>query len=321
MFDDRSTVTADPLFDFSGKPISHISVAFDGGRGIDGEQFDLLVPNTVGQSAQTDDDKIVPSGADYHAASVDALPGVAHPLGLLGAEGHTGAGNSLADAGSGGHRNLAAAVVAPGVAIPGPGGPATMVFEAGLGARPGEPAGSHAGQSSFPTTTKVGTISFTSPDGVQSVSLGEHVLTGTPQTFTDDTGSLTAAFTYDPVTRAGTITYTYTLRDNTSGNPSSVNFAVVVTDRDGDTNPPADLVIRVADDTPIARADSDTILSDRQRPTATCSRASGPLREWEMPMFPALTAGCKLWALRRAMVRAASLPGQLAWKSRATSAS
>ena len=101
------------LFD-DQSPISHLSVAFGGGRGIEGEQFDLLVPNTVGQSAQPDDDKIFPSGADFHAASVDALPGSAHPLGLLGAEGHTGAGNSLADAGSGGHRNLAAAVVAPG---------------------------------------------------------------------------------------------------------------------------------------------------------------------------------------------------------------
>ncbi|MGC2687468.1 MAG: hypothetical protein WA375_07705 [Pseudolabrys sp.] len=40
---------------------------------------------------------------------------------------------------------------------------ATMVFEAGLGAPPDELAGSHAGQASFPITTKVGTISFTSP--------------------------------------------------------------------------------------------------------------------------------------------------------------
>lgn len=43
------------------------------------------------------------------------------------------------------------------------GGQAIMVFEAGLGARPDELAGSHAGQASFPITTKVGTISFTSP--------------------------------------------------------------------------------------------------------------------------------------------------------------
>lgn len=92
---------------------------------------------------------------DFHAASVDALPGVARPLGLLGAEGHTGAGNSLADAGSGGHRNLAAAIVAPGgIVIPGPGGLSTTVFEAGLGPRPGEPAGSHPGQAGFRSPRK-----------------------------------------------------------------------------------------------------------------------------------------------------------------------
>ena len=38
------------------------------------------------------------------------------------------------------------------------------------------------------------------------------------------------------------------------------NFAVVVTDSNGDSNPPADLAIRIVDDTPIARADSDTNL-------------------------------------------------------------
>ena len=32
LFDDQSTITADPLFDFSGKPISYLNVAFGGGR-------------------------------------------------------------------------------------------------------------------------------------------------------------------------------------------------------------------------------------------------------------------------------------------------
>ena len=259
LFDDQSTVTANPFFDFSGKPISHLNVAFDGGRGIDGEQFETLVPNSAGQSAAPNSDKIIPSGADFRAPSIDALPVSAKPLGLLGQENPTHAGNSLADAMAGQARNLAAPVVAPGgVTIPGPGGPATTVFEAGLGARPGEPPGSHAGQLPFPTSTKVGTISFTSPDGVQSVSLGGHVLTGTPQTFTDAMGSLTASFTFDAVTGRGAITYTYTLRDNTLG-VGDATFPVVITDRDGDSNPPADLVIRIVDDAPVARADNDTI--------------------------------------------------------------
>jgi hypothetical protein len=261
LFDDQSAA-ADPFFDFSGKPISYLNVEFGGGRGIDGEQFDARIPSTVGQSSSSEDDKIVSSSADFRAASVDALVGGAQPLGLLGQEGRGGLANSLPDADGAGqaHRSVsAAAVVAPGgVVIPGPGGPATMVFEGGLGSRPGEPAGSHAGQSSFPVTTKVGTISFTSPDGVQTVSLGGHALTGTSQTFTDATGSLTASFTFNTATGKGTITYSYTLLDNTLG-VGNANFAVVITDRDGDSNPPADLVIKIVDDAPVARADSDTI--------------------------------------------------------------
>ena len=58
LFDDQSA-TADPFFDFSGKPISYLNVEFGGGRGIDGEQFDARVPNTVGQSSSAEDDKIL----------------------------------------------------------------------------------------------------------------------------------------------------------------------------------------------------------------------------------------------------------------------
>jgi hypothetical protein len=50
------------------------------------------------------------------------------------------------------------------IVVPQPGGADTQVFEAGLLASrgPGESAGSHAGQTSFPTTTQNGTITFTS---------------------------------------------------------------------------------------------------------------------------------------------------------------
>ena len=50
LFDDQSAA-ADPFFDFSGKPISYLNVGIGGGRGIDGEQFDTRVPDTVGQSS------------------------------------------------------------------------------------------------------------------------------------------------------------------------------------------------------------------------------------------------------------------------------
>src|SRR5262245_13591206 len=139
-----------------------------------------------------------------------------------------------------------------------PRGAATTVFESGLGSRNGEPPGTHAGQPAFPTTTKTGTISFSS-DGVQSVSLGGHLLSSTPQTFPDGTtGTLTASYTFNASTGKGTITFRYTLLDNTAGIPSA-SFAVVVTDADGGTYPPASLVIKITDDAPVARADTDTL--------------------------------------------------------------
>ena len=49
--------------------------------------------------------------------------------------------------------------------IPAAGGAATTVFEAGLPARGGEPAGSHSGDPTFPTTTQTGTITFMLPPG------------------------------------------------------------------------------------------------------------------------------------------------------------
>jgi hypothetical protein len=150
----------------------------------------------------------------------------------------------------------------PTVSIPGEGGPTTIVFEAGLSARGGEPAGSHVGDPADPTIT-TGSIAFTSPDGVQTVSLDTHVLDGSPQTFTDATGSLTASYTYDSATGIGAIHYGYTLTDNTLTDPSVVSFAVVVTDKDGDSAPADDLTITIVDDVPVAHADTDAVAANQ----------------------------------------------------------
>src|SRR5262249_14110412 len=86
------------------------------------------------------------------------------------------------------------------IVIPAPGGATTTVFEAGLLAArgPGESAGSHAGETAFPTATQAGAITFTSLDGVSKVELGGHVLSGSAQTFADGTtGSLTASFAFN----------------------------------------------------------------------------------------------------------------------------
>ncbi|MGX9148425.1 Ig-like domain-containing protein, partial [Mesorhizobium sp. 128a] len=57
----------------------------------------------------------------------------------------------------------------PTVLIPVAGGADTTVYEAGLPARAGEPSGSNEPATSETTS---GTIGFTSPDGLTTVSLG-----------------------------------------------------------------------------------------------------------------------------------------------------
>src|SRR5207245_340929 len=54
-------------------------------------------------------------------------------------------------------------------AVPATGGADTTVYEAGLGTRSGEPAGSHTGQPAYPTTVS-GAVDITSPGGVAAVS-------------------------------------------------------------------------------------------------------------------------------------------------------
>jgi hypothetical protein len=188
----------------------------------------------------------------------------------------------ISDADDGSSRHSIATVSPnPTVTVPSPGGLTTTVFEAGLLASrgSGESAGTHPGQSSFPTTTKVGAVSFSSPDGVTKVLLGGHELSGTAQTFTDATGSLTASYVFNTATGKGTITYSYTLLDNTLGIPNA-SFAVVVTDKDGDSNPPVSLVISIVDDAPVARADTDTIAGQTMAATGNVltgvGTASGP---------------------------------------------
>ena len=110
--------------------------------------------------------------------------------------------------------------------------------------------------------TATGTITFNSPDGVGSVTLGGTVITpgSLPQVvFSDGTGTLTVTgYTYDPVTGAGTITYVYELTDNTGdADTTTVTFPIVITDLDGDVAAD-DLVITIVDDTPTALDDSAT---------------------------------------------------------------
>ncbi len=137
-------------------------------------------------------------------------------------------------------------------------GEGTVVSEVGLPERGIEPAGSNP---VLPVEATTGTITFLSPDGVASISLGGTVITPgalPQQVFSDATGTLVVtAYTYNPATGVGSVTYNYTLTDNTVNTDGTVvSFPIIVTDLDGDASPIDTLDITIVDDAP--RADNDT---------------------------------------------------------------
>ncbi|MEP3051002.1 MAG: DUF5801 repeats-in-toxin domain-containing protein [Erythrobacter sp.] len=136
-----------------------------------------------------------------------------------------------------------------------------IVDEAGLDDRgtespgSGEIADGDPDNDSDPSEATSSTITFNSPDGVDTVTIGGVVIdpNGLPQTvIDDDTGTLVIVdFTFDPVTGDGEITFDFTLGDNTDGDDTSVSFDIEVTDLDGDVASDT-LTIEVVDDVPIA---------------------------------------------------------------------
>ena len=144
-------------------------------------------------------------------------------------------------------------------------GEGTVVDEGGLPERGTEPPGTgeiadnDASNDSDTSETTGSTISFSSPDGVASITINGVVIdpTSLPQTIVSDaSGTLVVTgYTYDPVTGDGTITYEFTLSDNTSGDDTAFDFDLVITDLDGDTASDT-LTITVVDDEPEAVDDS-----------------------------------------------------------------
>ena len=138
----------------------------------------------------------------------------------------------------------------------------TVVSEVGLPERGGEPAGSgesadgNGTDNDDPSETTNGVINFSAPDGLGSVTIDGVAVTGVVgQTFAGAFGTLTIT-SFNAAT--GQIGYSYTLADNTSGNNTSDDFAIVVTDSDGDAANDT-LVINIIDDVPTARPDTDTV--------------------------------------------------------------
>ncbi|QCB53349.1 tandem-95 repeat protein [Sphingopyxis sp. PAMC25046] len=165
---------------------------------------------------------------------------------------------------SDGDTSTATLTIAIGTTPPPPPPPPVFatVNEAGLAAREGEPAGS---DSAADSETTAGTIPFFSFDGVASVTLAGTVIApgSLPQTvFSDAAGTLVVtSYTYDPATGQGSVGYSYTLTDNTSGDDTEFEFLLEVTDLGGGGSE-SSLIIDVIDDAPTARADSDSVTED-----------------------------------------------------------
>jgi large repetitive protein len=146
--------------------------------------------------------------------------------------------------------------------VPVSGEAGTAVSELGLPARAGESQGSGeeaaAGANGDPSEATSGTITFTAPDGPATVTIqgkdGPVVISAAGQTVNGLSGVLTVD-SFNAAT--GTITYTYVLTDNTSGNATNETFIVKVADADDDSTT-LNLVISIADDVPTAIDDGET---------------------------------------------------------------
>ena len=135
--------------------------------------------------------------------------------------------------------------------LPTEGEAGTQVNENGL------PAGSAAATNNELTS---GTIAYTAPDGPASVTIDGVAITAVGQTFTGSFGTLTITSIAN-----GVIGYDYLLTTNTSGNATFDDFAVVVTDKDGDSTP-GTLTINIVDDVPSAANDADSIAAGQYGP-------------------------------------------------------
>ncbi len=113
-----------------------------------------------------------------------------------------------------------------------------------------EPAGSNASSDAENTS---GSIVFSVPDGLQSITLNGVPITAVGQTFETPLGILTITSI-----AAGNIGYSYLLIDNSLTRDTNQVFQVVVTDSDGDVAT-ASLTINIVDDAPKAVLDTDTV--------------------------------------------------------------
>ena len=144
---------------------------------------------------------------------------------------------------------------AAGTSVSEEGLPGDRVGDLGAG---NESAGSNAAGNGETTS---GVITFSGNDTPLTLTidggqgLGEQTIEN-GKSYTGTYGVLTI----DAI-NAGSIEYSYTLSDNTSGDATEDSFALKVVDDDGDTASDT-LVIDIVDDVPTARADTDSLVDD-----------------------------------------------------------
>ncbi len=133
---------------------------------------------------------------------------------------------------------------------------ATTVNEKGLPAGSGELADGNANNKSDQSEIVSGTIVYTEGDAPAAITIqGKNgpvaVTVGADIVGADGTLHINAV-------GGGKIDYTYTLTTNTSGDATHDDFKVSITDKDND-NATDTLVIKIVDDVPTARPDTDSV--------------------------------------------------------------
>lgn len=268
LFDNHSTVTIEPFFDSTGKPLANLDVNLGAGHDVTGDQFASLFPITEDQS-------VLPaaggggspaSGADFHNPTVDPLA-TGNPLPLLGPE---ELGNFQVNLPLGPQSNFVD--TAPGITLT----PAdvdlnghNIVDEAGIAGGGAQPAGSRAGDPSDQSNIAHGTFVLSDADGIadiKSLTINGTVIAiadlvtataATPIVGSNGHGTLVIT-DYDPTTGIGH--YTYTLNTSITESPAQNNgtdtitdgdsFTVIVTDNSNLSSNPATILIDIKDDVP-----------------------------------------------------------------------
>lgn len=137
-----------------------------------------------------------------------------------------------------------------GLIVPSADDEGTVVDEAGLSEREGEPAGSRDGDGS---TLTFGVISFNALDGPATIKINGITVTGVDQEIELPTGIFVII-----AINNNSIEYAFVLNDNVVGGASTQPIDVVVIDQDGDSAS-ASFVINILDDAPRAIADNDRL--------------------------------------------------------------